>query len=81
MVNESEANQARQRHGRDLLRRGAHAIGVEEGERYGKKGWVVVAYVASQGKVDMPSTLNVSDDEQGVKVPVVTIESEPFKPD
>ena len=42
MANEEEANAARQKHGRDLLKQGVHAIGIEQGTVHGKKGWVVV---------------------------------------
>jgi hypothetical protein len=76
MANEDEANKMRQQYGRDLLKRGVHAIGVEEGKRHGKEGWVVVAHVAPKAKVDLPSSLSIKDGE--VEVPLVVKRSEPF---
>jgi len=82
MANEDDANKARQQHGRDLLKKGVHAIGVEEGRRYGKQGWVVVAHVAPKAKVDLPSSLSCSGKQGGeVEVPLVVARSEPFAPE
>jgi hypothetical protein len=78
MANEDEANKVRQEHGRDLLKKGVHAIGVEEGKNHGKKGWVVVAHVAPKAKVDLPSSLSYSTNEGEVEVPLVVARSEPF---
>jgi hypothetical protein len=79
MANEQQANAARQKFGRDLMKKGVHAIGVEEGIEHGKKGWVVVAHVAPKTKVELPSALSYSTDEGAVEVPLVTLRSEPFK--
>jgi hypothetical protein len=81
MANEDEANRARREHGRDLMRRGVHAIGVEEGKRHGKKGWVVIAHVAPQLKVDLPASLPLSTDTGTIDIPLVIARGEPFKPE
>jgi hypothetical protein len=79
MASEAEADQARRQHGGDLMRRGAHAIGVEDGRGYGKSGWVVVAHVAPKAKVDLPATLPCAGAQGQVDVPVVPVRSEPFQ--
>jgi len=81
MANEDDANKARQQHRTDLLRKGVHAIGVEDGKRHGKSGWVVVAHVAPEAKVQLPSTLSYSTQEGTVEVPLVVTRSEPYKPE
>jgi hypothetical protein len=81
MANEEEANTARQAHGRELLKRGAHAIGVEKGTSYGKPGWVVVAHVAPGAKADFPSSLSPSPQDGGDKVPLVIKRTEQFTPE
>jgi hypothetical protein len=81
MANEDDANKARQQHRTDLLKRGVHAIGVEEGKRHGKDGWVVVAHVAPDAKVELPSTLSYSANKGNVEVPLVVTRSEPYKPE
>ena len=78
MADEGQANQARQKHGSDLVRRGVHAIAVEEGKPHGKKGWVVVAHIRPRQHVKLPSSLPLSG---GVDVPLVVTESEPFAPE
>jgi hypothetical protein len=78
MANEDEANKVRQQHGRDLMKMGVHAISVEEGKSHGKNGWVVVAHVAPEATVDLPSSLSYSTKEGEVKVPLVVTRSEPF---
>lgn len=80
MANEKEANSARQAHGRELLKRGAHSIGVEKGASYGKTGWVVVAHVAPGTKIDLPASLPASDKDDR-EVPVVTKRSARFVPE
>jgi hypothetical protein len=74
MATEQQANEARRRYGRELMRRGAHAIGVEEGTSFGKKGFVVVAHVPPKKKADVPESLTGDDFD----VPVVVVRSEPF---
>jgi hypothetical protein len=82
MASEDDANKVRQQHGRDLMKKGVHAIGVEEGKDHGKDGWVVVAHVEPDAKVELPSTLSYSTKDGGeVKVPLVVARSEPFKPE
>jgi len=81
MATEDDANKARQQHGRDLMKRGVHAIGVEEGRRHGRQGWVVVAHVAPQAKVDLPASLSSATKEGEVEVPLVVTRSEPFAPE
>jgi len=81
MANEEQANEARRQHGRTLLAKGAHAVGVEEGRHYGKKGFVVVAHIAPQQQSDIPSSLTCSTKEGEVEVPVVVERDEPFTPD
>lgn len=79
MANEAEADQARRQHGGDLMKRGVHAIGVEKGGDYGKPGWVVVAHIAPNAKVDLPATLSCIGAQGRVEVPVVPLRSEPFQ--
>jgi hypothetical protein len=81
MANESEANKARELSSRQLLQKGAHAIGVEPGGGYGKRGWVVVAHIHPTGDVKLPQALSVPTSKGEVNVPVVTLRSEPFKPE
>jgi hypothetical protein len=81
MANEDEANQARRTLGRSLMKKGVHAIGVEQGRRHGKKGWVVVAHVAPKQKVKLPASLTLPTDAGSVEVPLVIAESEPFEPE
>jgi hypothetical protein len=78
MANEDQANKAREQNGRDLMKRGVHAIGVEH---HGKSGWVVVAHVAPEAKLNLPSTLTVATHQGDIDVPLVAVKSEPFKPE
>jgi hypothetical protein len=77
MASEEEANAARQQHGRDLLKQGVHGVGVEEGRGHGQNGWVVVAHVAPGTDVKLPATLSTANGD----VPLVTVQSESFKPE
>jgi hypothetical protein len=81
MANEKQANEARRQLGGTLLKQGAHAIGVEDGKGYGKKGFVLVAHVAPQQKSEIPSSLSLSTGDGDVEIPVVVEHSEPFKPE
>jgi hypothetical protein len=81
MASEQQANKARQQNGSDLLKRGVHAIGVEQGEAHGESGWVVVAHVAPGTKVKLPASLSCATDKGDVQVPLVALQSEPFKPE
>jgi hypothetical protein len=78
MANEDQANKAREQNSRDLMRRGAHAVGVED---HGKRGWVVVAHVATKAKLNLPSTLTVTTRQGDIDVPLVAVKSEPFRPE
>lgn len=78
MASEEQANKARELNSRDLMRRGAHAIGVE---KRGKGGWVVVAHVAPDVKANLPSTVTASSPAGEIEVPLVSVTSEPFKPE
>jgi hypothetical protein len=79
MANEDDANRAREQHQRDLLKMGAHAVGIEEGTRHGKEGWVVVAHVAPKAKVKLPSSLSCSTHKGEAEVPLVIARSEPYQ--
>jgi hypothetical protein len=81
MANEEQANRARELNSRKLLECGVHAIGVETGKNHGRSGWVVVAHVAPETDVTLPSTLTVATARGDVQVPLVAIKSEPFKPE
>jgi hypothetical protein len=81
MANEKQANEARRRHGRALLEQGAHAVGVEEGKSYGRKGFVIVAHVPPRTKSEIPSSLTFSTEHGDIEVPVVVEHSEPFTPE
>ncbi len=81
MANEDDANKARQQHRTDLLKRGVHAVGIEEGKRHGKHGWVVVAHVVPDAKVELPSALSYSTKQGKVEVPLVVTRNEPYKPE
>jgi hypothetical protein len=81
MVDEKQANQARQENARDLMKQGAHAVGIEPGKAHGKTGWVVVAHVAPDAKVKLPSKLSLSTGAGEVEVPLVAVRSEGFKPE
>jgi hypothetical protein len=81
MASEEQANEARRQLGSALLKQGAHAVGVEDGKGYGKKGFVIVAHVAPQQKSGIPSSLSFPTADGDVEVPVVVERSEPFKPE
>ncbi|MGX9427404.1 MULTISPECIES: hypothetical protein [Bradyrhizobium] len=81
MANEQQANKARELNSRELLKCGAHAIGVEAGKDHGKRGWVVVAHVAPEANVTLPPALTVATEKGDVQVPLVCVRSEPFKPE
>jgi hypothetical protein len=78
MANEDEANNARQQHGRELMKKGVHAVGVEQQETDGKNGWVVVAHVAPESNVKLPSSLSYSTKEGEVEVPLVVARTKPY---
>lgn len=81
MANEEEANLAHKQHRTKLLKMGVHAIGIEEGRRHSKDGWVVVAHISQDAKVDLPAILIARKNKNNVTVPLVVTRSEPFKPE
>jgi hypothetical protein len=81
MASEDEANKARERHRRDLLAKGAHAVGVEPGSRHGKRGWVLVAHVPPNARIELPSSLSCRTSKGEVDVPLVVAHGEPFAPE
>jgi hypothetical protein len=81
MADEDDANGARQQHRRNLMRMGVHSIGVEEGGRHGKDGWVVVAHIAPDAVIQLPSSLPYSRKDGEVTVPLVVSRSKPYKPE
>jgi hypothetical protein len=81
MANERQANEARRQHGQRLIDRGAHAIGVENGASYGKRGFVVVAHVPPNRKTNIPSSVPCKLQDREVDVPVVVARSPTFKPE
>jgi len=76
----TQASSARAQHADDLARQGAHAIGVEKGDSYGKKGWVVVAYVDPAKQLKLPATLAMTLKGKAVDVPLVIEKAAPFEP-
>ncbi len=81
MASEKQANKARELHSDLLVKRGAHAVGVAEGEIYGKSGFVVVAHVAPNSRQKMPDKLKGDLNGKPFEVDVVTEASEPFTPE
>jgi hypothetical protein len=81
MANEDQANEARRQLGGALLKQGAHAVGVEDGKSYGKKGFVIVAHVAPRQKSGVPPSLSLATADGDVEIPVVVERTEPFKPE
>jgi hypothetical protein len=74
-----DANQARSQNADDLARIGAHAIGVEKGATFGRKGWVVVAYVDPAESVELPAKLTARLKGAAVDVPLVVEKAERFE--
>lgn len=81
MATEEQANAARLQHGGALLKRGVHAIGVEEGSAHGKPGWVVVAHVSLGAHLSLPETLQIQTPSGTGAVPLVVAHTEPFMPE
>jgi len=73
----AQADKARAAHAETLARKGAHAVGVEDGKSFGKRGFVVVAYVEPEKKVNLPATVKSDADE--IEVPLVVERAEMFK--
>ena len=82
MAGEKEADLARQQNRQDLFKMGVHAIGIEEGKSYGKQGWVIVAHISPEAKVELPPSVSYHSQQAGRgSVPLVVLRSEPFKPE
>jgi hypothetical protein len=78
---ERQANEARNQYADELVAKGAHAIGVEPGDRHGHSGFVVVAYVNKSFKGRLPDNLNVAKSRPGKAVPLVVKKEDAFKPE
>jgi hypothetical protein len=81
MASEKQANKARELYSDLLVKRGAHAIGVADGQPYGKRGFVVVVHVAPHTSHKIPNKLKGDLDGKPFEVDVVTVTSEPFAPE
>ena len=81
MASEKQANKARELYSDLLVKRGAHAIGIADGQPYGKSGFVVVAYVAPHTKPKIPNKLKGVLDGKPFEVDVVTEVTDPFAPE
>jgi len=81
MASEKQANKARDLYSDLLVKCGAHAIGVTDGQPYGKHGFVVVAHVAPHTSHKIPKKLKGELDGKLFEVDVVTKASEPFAPE
>jgi hypothetical protein len=80
MATLNQANTARAEHADDLAKQGAHAIGVEKRDGFGKSGWVVVAYVDPVKAPVLPANLSTMLRGKAVDVPLVIEKAEPFAP-
>lgn len=81
MASEKQANKARELYSDFLVEKGAHAIGVAQGQQYGKRGFVVVAHVAPGTSENIPKKLKGNLEGKPFEVDVVTEASEPFRPE
>jgi hypothetical protein len=72
MASEKQANKARDLYSDLLVKCGAHAIGVTDGQPYGKHGFVVVAHVAPHTSHKIPKKLKGELDGKPFEVDVVT---------
>jgi hypothetical protein len=81
MASEKQANKARELYSDLLVKRGAHAIGVADGQPYGKCGFVVVVHVAPHTSPKIPDKLKCDLDGKSFEVDVVTEITEPFAPE
>ena len=79
MATLKQAEAARRKHADSLAEAGAHAVGVESGERFAHKGFVVVAYAEQGAKVDLPTMLAIPASK--TVVPVVIERAKRFKPE
>lgn len=81
MASEGEANKARRAHSNVLTKKGVFAVGIEPGESHGHQGWVVVAHVEPNAKVQLPSTLSSPGADAKTDVPLVVRRGKPFMPE
>ena len=77
MATEDEANTARNKYAKALLKGGAHGIGVDKKG----KGFVVVAHVAPNEQHDVPDKLTYKIKNEVVEVPVIKKLTERFQPE
>lgn len=80
MASEHQANTARDLFSRELVKKGAHAIGVEAGKGHGHSGFVVVAYVPPTHAGKFPTKLVLPTEHGGSEVPLITQSAESFTP-
>jgi hypothetical protein len=78
MVNERDANAAREQNTQLLTEMGAHAIAVDEVRRAGEKTFAVVAYVPEKPAKPMPKSLQVKRGKKTLRVPLKVQVSEKF---
>lgn len=79
MATLKQAYQARQEHDDALAEAGAHAVGVEPGEAYGHKGFVIIAYVEPGKGAHLPKSVHTGKEK--TEVPVVVEKAERFHPE
>ena len=80
MVDEEEANLAREQHADFLRDLGAHGITIDEIKRKGEKSFAVVAFFEKKPD-DVPDTLKVQSGKKTLEVPLVARVTERFKPE
>lgn len=81
MASESQAKRAQKLFSKTLVRKGAHAIGVEPGRRHGHRGFVVVAYIDKpKPRQPLPASLSLPAKEGGKQVPLVVKQEQEFVP-
>lgn len=78
MVNEKEADLAREQHSDFLSELGAHGITIDEVKRKGEKSFAVVALFEEKPE-NFPETLTVQSGKKTLEVPVIARVIEKFK--
>jgi hypothetical protein len=73
-----EADAARRHHADSLAKAGVHAVGVEPGDAFGHKGYVVVAHVEPNRRVELPET--IATPRAHKRVPLVVSRGAKFQP-
>jgi len=81
VATEKQANKAREVHSDALAERGAHAVGIASGRPYGKRGFVVVAYVNAGEAHDIPDKVTTKTGDGEISVAVVKKVAERFQPE